>query len=158
MKQPKRKRGAQKGTTLKYSKVIGQLSKMNKPTPLNVPGFSKQHSVSTNLLQALQQLGYLKRKENGYVWVPSKTSHMDIAEEARILMNEMTNKKSPTRQRPTGKRAYKGRKSSFKKKKAAKEPTAKRAYNKPSDKSIKVKLAKKFAEHGDYEYALHLLS
>jgi hypothetical protein len=178
MNTAKKTKGANKGTTLKYSSVIKELKKMNEPTKINSHTFSKKHNVSTNLVLALQQMGHLKREEEGFVWnKETKGTNMAIAEKARILMNEMTNKTKPTRERPTGKRAYNGRKTKpgTKKKtakKAAKKasfkkinttPKTKRPYTKRQAKpvnndSVKVQLAKKFSQMGDHSYALELLS
>lgn len=172
MNKGKQKRGATRGTTEKYSKVVKELRQvLSSPNKLNTPIFSKKHNVSTNLVLALQELGYIKREKDGFVWnKTSKDSDMDIAEKARIMMNEWTNKRKPTRQRPTGKRTNKGRKvkggykkSSFKKKKKTDTPSpvTKRERSPRKEKTngnVKVQLAKKFAEMGEYEYALELLS
>ena len=174
----KKARGATKGTTLKYSKVIKELKQINTPTRINSHTFSKKHNVSTNLVLSLQQMGYIKREKEGFVWnKESKGSDMEIAEKARVMMNEWTNKRKPTRQRPSGPRAYKGRTVKSSKKKAAKKAAKKTAFKKPNmepvktkrpytkrqsspatNGSTKVQLAKKFAELGDHEFALKLLS
>lgn len=183
----KKARGATKGTTLKYSKVVGVLRGITKPTKINSTTYAKEHNVSTNLILALIQMGYLKKQDNGYVWDPSmKGTDMEIAEKARVMANQWTNKRKPTRQRPTGKRSYKGRKSSKTgkrtvAKKAAKKqakkteaPVQKRQYTKrdktvsparrerqpvipTGDEADKLALARAFSKRGLYKDALALL-
>lgn len=168
----RKKKSEQKGTTVKYDTVIRELQEAKKPLIINSQVFAKKHSVSTNLVLALRRMGHLEKGPNGYTWKnPHSLPTMQIADSARDIMNELTNKSKPVRQRPSGQRKFNGRKTKAKdtpkamnhkpadivKSKVDMFKTVKAKTERPNTDNKKTQLAKKFALMGDYDFALRLL-